>query len=46
MPTSITAFSYASAALAFLLFSVLVLTGWRQRLTSGRTSACWPALPC
>jgi putative PEP-CTERM system histidine kinase len=31
MPTSITAFSYASAALAFLLFSVLVLTGWRQR---------------
>ena len=31
MPTSIAAFSYASAALAFLFFSVLVLTGWRQR---------------
>ena len=31
MPTSTTAFSYASAALAFLLFSLLLLTGWRQR---------------
>jgi putative PEP-CTERM system histidine kinase len=31
MPTSTTAFSYASAALAFLLFSALLLTGWRQR---------------
>jgi putative PEP-CTERM system histidine kinase len=31
MPTSTTAFSYASAALAFLLFGALLLTGWRRR---------------
>ena len=31
MPNSVTAFSYASAALAFLLFSLLLLAGWRQR---------------
>ena len=31
MPTSTTAFSYASAALAFLMFGLLLLAGWRQR---------------
>lgn len=31
MPTSTAAFSYASAALAFLLFSLMLLPGWRQR---------------
>jgi putative PEP-CTERM system histidine kinase len=31
MPTSASAFSYASAALAFLLFGLLLLSGWRQR---------------
>ena len=31
MSTSTSAFSYASAALAFLLFGALLLTGWRQR---------------
>jgi putative PEP-CTERM system histidine kinase len=31
MPTSTTAFSYASAALAFLLLCLLLLSAWRQR---------------
>ncbi|MGO4381892.1 XrtA/PEP-CTERM system histidine kinase PrsK [Pseudoduganella sp. RAF19] len=31
MPTSTAAFSYASAALAFLFFCLLLLTAWRQR---------------
>ncbi|HEY1150898.1 MAG TPA: XrtA/PEP-CTERM system histidine kinase PrsK [Pseudoduganella sp.] len=31
MPTSTAVFSYASAALAFVFFGLLLLTGWRQR---------------
>lgn len=31
MPTSTAAFSYASAALAFLFFSLMLVPGWRQR---------------
>ncbi|WP_035374574.1 XrtA/PEP-CTERM system histidine kinase PrsK [Pseudoduganella violaceinigra] len=47
MPTSTTAFSYASAALAFLLFSLLLLTGWRHRphhrslAAASLTTALW-----
>jgi hypothetical protein len=50
MPTSTIAFSYASAALAFLLFSLPLLTGWRQRphqralVAAALLSVLWSAL--